>query len=212
MGSLTANKPKPLIKVDGKALLDHALEAASSAPDVYVNAHYRADLIKAHLAATPAKLLIEHPEILESGGAVKNALAHVHGDRIATLNADAVWSGPNPLDLLAAEFDPSKMDALLLIVPHAAAHGREGGGDFVQTPDGRLQFDRSRRSFVYTGAQILSAAPIRSEPRSIFSLRDTWTDLAAIGRLYGLVYPGHWADVGHPDGIGIAESMVAEHG
>ena len=49
MGALTADRPKPLIEVAGKPLLDHALELMAGLPTRVVNAHYRAEQVAAHL-------------------------------------------------------------------------------------------------------------------------------------------------------------------
>src|SRR5947209_4543723 len=51
MRPLTATKPKPLIEVNGKALLDHVLEKlrAAGVKKIVVNVHYLADALEAHL-------------------------------------------------------------------------------------------------------------------------------------------------------------------
>jgi MurNAc alpha-1-phosphate uridylyltransferase len=43
----------------------------------------------------------------------------------------------------------------------------------------------------------------------VFSLLEIWQALMDEGRLFGVTYPGHWADVGHPEGIAQAEAMLA---
>ncbi|OAN75178.1 nucleotidyltransferase [Jannaschia sp. EhC01] len=208
MGALTADRPKPLIQVAGRTLLDHALEAAEGAAPITVNAHFHADQIVRHLDGRSIMVQHEQPNILDSGGAVKRAAQSMPKGPMATLNADNVWTGTAPIPLLHAAFDPARMGALLLLVPRAQAIGRLGGGDFAMRADGRLSFDKSPDTYVYTGAQILDPAPCLSDPRDVFSLRDIWQAYAAQGRLFGLVHKGQWADVGHPDGIRIAEEML----
>ena len=211
MGALTADRPKPLIKVGGSSLLDHALDHArgAQATPIAVNAHYRADQIMRHLdGQADVTVLHEHPKILDSGGAVKNAAKGFPATPMLTINADNVWRGPNPLGLLTAAFDPQTMGALLLVVPRARAVGRLEGGDFAMDGEGRLTLDKSPDTWVYTGAQILDPAPCLDDPRDIFTLRETWAALEAEGRLYGMIYPGHWADVGQPEGIALAEAML----
>ncbi|GAB5449383.1 nucleotidyltransferase family protein [Gymnodinialimonas sp.] len=207
MGALTADRPKPLIDVAGQTLLDHALDAAEGAGPITVNAHFHADQIAQHLAGRGITIQHEQPKILDSGGAVKRAAQGLKGP-MATLNADNVWTGTAPVPQLQAAFDPAKMGALLLLTPRAQAIGRIGGGDFAMAPNGRLTFDKSADTYVYTGAQILDPAPCVNDPRDVFSLRDIWQDYAAQGRLFGLVHQGRWADVGHPEGIRIAEDML----
>lgn len=213
MGALTADRPKPLIPVGGRALLDHAIAAArAGGGKIAVNAHYRADQIAAHLAAhhPDIALSVEAPAILDSGGGIKRALPHLGSDPIATLNADAVWSGPDPLSLLVQAWDGARMGALMLLVPRGRAVGRQGGGDFTPDALGRLAWDRSDAGLVHTGAQLIAPALLADHPAEAFSLREIWQTLMDQGRLFGIPYSGHWADVGHPEGLAQAEALLAD--
>lgn len=209
MGALTADRPKPLIEVAGRALLDHALDVArgAGAAPIVVNAHYRADQMAEHLAAIQdVTLLTEAPDILDSGGGVRNALPVLGQGAIATLNSDAVWRGPNPLRRLVSAWDPDRMGALLLLVPQSRAVGRTEAGDFALSADGRITPDKG--GAVYTGAQILGAGVAGSFPEGRFSMWEIWRKLLNENRLFGVAYPGSWADVGHQEGIALAEAML----
>ncbi len=205
MGALTADRPKPLIKVAGKPLLDHALALTQGMGTRVVNAHYLSDQVRAHLSGTNIRLSEEHPEILDTGGGLRQALPLLDADPVFTLNTDAVWKGPNPLHLLRDAWAPDRMDALLLCVPMARTVGRNGPGDFGLRADGRLH---RQGDFVYTGAQIIKTGGLATIPDRSFSLNVLWNAQAAEGRLFGLAYPGRWCDVGHPDGIRLAEEML----
>ncbi len=208
MGALTADRPKPLIPVGGRALIDHALDIAAAHGPLrrVVNTHYRADQIAAHLADRGVSLSREHPEILDTGGGLRAALPLLGPQPVFTLNTDAVWSGPNPLDLLAQAWDPARMDALLLCVSPEQALGRTGVGDF-HLSDGRLT---RGGDLVYTGAQILRTDGLSDIPDPVFSLNLLWNGMQARGRLYGVTYPGRWCDVGHPEGIALAETLLTD--
>ncbi|WP_353473461.1 nucleotidyltransferase family protein [Salipiger sp. H15] len=208
MGALTADRPKPLIEVAGKPLLDHALALTTGLPTRVVNAHYRAEQVVAHLDRSGVVVSVEQPEILDTGGGLRHALPLLGPEPVFTLNTDAVWAGPNPLRLLAEAWDPARMDALLLCVPLANAVGRKGAGDFTLQGDGQLRW---KGDHVYTGAQILKTELLAEIPEEVFSLRTLWQRMGDEGRLCGLDYPGHWADVGHPEGITLAEEMLARH-
>ncbi|APX22748.1 MAG: nucleotidyltransferase family protein [Rhodobacteraceae bacterium] len=207
MGALTADRPKPLVEVAGKPLIDHALDLAEGVGPLrrVANAHYRADQLAAHLDGRDVALSREEPEILDTGGGLRAALPLLGPDPVFALNTDAVWSGPNPLRLLAEAWDPERMDALLLCVPVARAIGRKGGGDFTVGTDGRLSRGGDA---VYTGAQIIRTDGLASVPEPVFSLNLLWNAMATENRLYGLPYPGQWCDVGHPEGITLAEDML----
>lgn len=212
MGELSRDRPKALVEVAGRPLIAHALEAArqAGAGPIAVNGHYRADDLRAWLAvhAPDVTFLHESPTILDSGGAVKNALRVLGPGPLFTLNADAVWDGAAPLAALAAAWDAERMEAILALVPRSAAVGRRGGGDFALDASGRLAWDKGPDSFVYVGAQLLDPRRIAGRAEMVFPLREAWDGMMTAGRLHGLVHAGRWADVGHPAGIVEAERMV----
>lgn len=207
MGALTADRPKSLIEVAGRPLLDHALAAARrGGGPIAVNAHYCAEQIVRHLAGSDVNVLHETPDILDSGGGLRNALAVLGQGPLATLNADAVWAGPEPIDCLRDAWDPALMDVLVLLVPLARAVGREGGGDFCLLPTGHVRADKT--GDVYTGAQLIGQGVVGQWPEGAFSMWEIWEAAISAGRMCGCVYPGQWADVGHPAGIALAEEML----
>lgn len=207
MGALTADRPKPLIEVAGRSLLDHALDVATAiGPSrIVVNAHYKADQIAAHLIGRDVHVANELPELLDTGGGLRATLPLLNAATIHTMNTDAVWRGPNPLRVLSAAWRPDVMDALLLCLPSAQAVGHAGSGDFLMAENGTL----SRGSgLVYSGAQIIKAHTLTDMPDGAFSLNRVWDKVLAAGRLHGCIYPGEWCDVGHPGGITLAEDML----
>lgn len=216
MGPLTTGRPKPLIPVAGRALIDHALALADAAgvARVVVNTHYLADQIAAHLAqrlAAGGLALSHEPEILETGGGLRAAEGLLAADPVYTLNTDAVWTGPNALRTLAAGWDATRMDALLLVVPAARATGYRGAGDFALGADGRLARGPGvLPDVVYTGAQILSPRLLDGIEAQKFSTNLGWNIAAARGRLFGVLHPGGWCDVGRPESIPLAEALLAD--
>ncbi len=208
MGALTADRPKPLIEVAGRALLDHALEIATAAgaSRIVVNTHYKADQIAAHLTGRGIIISHEMPEILDTGGGLRAALPLLGAATIHTMNTDAVWRGPNPLHLLTKAWRPDIMDALLLCLPPAQAIGHAGQGDFLLAENGVLSWGPG---LIYSGVQIIKAEALDDMPEGAFSLHKVWNRLLAKGRLHGCVYPGKWCDVGHPGGITLAQDMLS---
>lgn len=207
MGHLTAHQPKPLIPVAGRALIDHALDLVQDAgvPRKVVNLHYKAEMLSSHLAHTDAVLSVELPDILETGGGLRQALPLLGTGPVFTMNTDAIWKGPNPLVLAQNTWDPDKMDALLVCVRLANAVGHTGQGDFVIENHGQL---RRGSDFVYGGVQIIKTTGLADITESAFSLNLLWDRMLQDGRIFGLPYPGLWCDVGHPEGITLAERMI----
>ncbi|MBA3511633.1 MAG: nucleotidyltransferase family protein [Sphingomonas sp.] len=219
MRPLTATKPKPLIEVAGKALLDHVLDRlrAAGVKKVVVNVHYLADVLEAHLVRSADELEVtisdERPLLLETGGGLVRAQSMIECDPFLAINSDNLWvDGPaDTLKLLASHWDGSKMDALLLLVPHARAMNHKGLGDFHLDRAGRLRRrGRSRVApFVYTGLQIISKRLLRDAPEGPFSTNLFWDRAIAEGRCYGAVHQGLWFDVGNPEAIRATEQVLA---
>jgi N-acetyl-alpha-D-muramate 1-phosphate uridylyltransferase len=210
MGALTADRPKPLIKVAGRSLLDHALDQTEGLGlrQIVVNLHYLGEQIAEHLEPRPEiKLSWERAQILETGGGLRQALPLLGEGPVFTLNSDAVWAGANPLRLLADHWDGARMDALLLLAEPEAALGYGGTGDFTLAPDGRIARVKSG-GLAYLGAQILNPSGLSGIAETAFSLNLLWDRMIAEGRAFGLRYPGGWCDVGRPEGIAMAETML----
>lgn len=207
MKHLTADRPKPMVEVAGRPLIDHALHLALEIqpPVVAANLHYRPETLLAHLKPLGVKTIVETPNILETGGGLRNALPLLGAGPVITMNTDAVWRGPNPLRLLLEAWDPARMDALLMgIAPeHALEH--EGNGDFTVAPDGRL---RRGAGVVYGGVQIIKTEMLGEIEMEAFSLNLIWDKMLGKQKMYGMTYPGTWCDVGHPDGVKTAEGLL----
>ena len=209
MGEMTRECPKPLLKVAGRCLLDHALEQTRAAglQRRVVNLHYHGDQIAQHLAGQDIVLSWE-PEILETGGGLRQALPLLGAGPVFTLNTDAVWAGRNPLVELSAAWSEPQMEALLLLAP-AGAGAR---ADFVLDGAGRIARANGQPGLVYLGAQIIRTEGLAAIPQRAFSLNLLWDRLIAEGRAYGVVHSGRWCDVGRPEGIASAEAMLAQFG
>lgn len=210
MGSLTSTRPKPLIEVAGKPLIDHALAAADEAKveRIVVNSHYLATQIEAHLERRTIQISHEAERPLETGGGLRKALPLLQGDPVMTMNTDAVWTGQNPLVQLMKAWDDARMDGLLLLLPIERATGHAGPGDFHLAQDGRLARANSIGGFVFLGAQIIKTAGLTEFAEEIFSLNKVWDQMIAAGRLFGIIHDGGWCDVGRPEGIILAEQML----
>ena len=218
MRPLTATRPKPLVEVGGKALLDHVLDRLRSAGvrNVVVNVHYLADALEAHLATRAGGLNVsisdERKQLLETGGGLIRAEPLIDCDPFLALNSDNLWiDGPaDTLKLLASQWAGDKMDALLLLVPQARAIGHKGQGDFHMDRLGRIR--RRERShvapFVFTGIQIASKRLLRDAPNGPFSTNILWDRAMEEGRAYGAVHQGLWFDVGTPQSIPMTEAVL----
>ena len=219
MRPLTATRPKPLVEVAGKPLLDHVLDRlrAAGVERAVVNVHYLPDALEAHLRGrTDLDIAIsdEREQLLETGGGLVKAAPLIDCDPFLAVNSDNLWvDGPaDTLRLLASQWDASRMDALLLLVPHARAGNHGGMGDFHMDPAGRLRRRGKARiaPFVFTGIQIMAKCLLEGAPEGPFSTNILWDRAIAQGRLYGAVHQGLWFDVGSPPAIRATEDALAQ--
>lgn len=218
MRPLTATRPKPLVRVNGKPLIDHSLDriAAAGIGHVVVNVHYLADALEAHLAAQNRPFTIaisdEREQLLETGGGMVRALPLLTGDPILIVNSDNIWTdGPfDSIGQLARHWDSDAMDALLLVIRQASAAGHGGRGDFHMDPGGQLSRRKAGRvaPFVYTGVQLVSRRLLRDAPAGPFSTNILWDRAIAEGRLFGVSHQGQWFDVGTPANIPPTEAAL----
>ncbi|MES2453584.1 MAG: nucleotidyltransferase family protein [Pseudomonadota bacterium] len=221
MRPLTATRPKPLVEVAGRPLIDHVFNRlrAAGVKRAVVNVHYLADALEAHLMNRVKGIEIavsdERDRLMETGGGIVQARDLIGDKPFLVINSDNLWiDGPaDAIRLLAARWDDAQMDALLLMVPFAKAYNHGGQGDFHLAPDGRITKRRQPERpapFVYTGVQILSPRVIKDWPEGPFSTMLFWERAIAAGRAYGLVHQGLWFDVGTPAAIGQTEAILAD--
>lgn len=219
MRPLTATRPKPLIEVAGRTLLDRALDrvAAAGVATAVVNVHYFAGQVEAHLAARPRGPVVrvsdERAQLLETGGGVTKALPLIDADPFYVVNSDNLWidGSVDTLRLLAQRWDAATMDGLLLLVPLARAMGYDGRGDFHMDPLGELRPRGEVRlaPYVYSGIQLLSKRLFDGEAPAPFSLWRVWRKALDNGRLFGAVHQGLWFHVGTPAAVIATESLLA---
>ncbi|MFN3482701.1 MAG: nucleotidyltransferase family protein [Rhabdaerophilum calidifontis] len=217
MRPLTDDRPKPLIAVGGKTLLDHNLDRLAEAGigTAIVNVHYLPDQIIAHLRGrTRPRIVIsdERGRLLDSGGGIARVIDAFGDDPFLSLNADSIWlDGPRRnLDRMIEAFDPARMDALLLVAPAVTSIGWGNRGDFFLEQDGRLRWPAKGEvtAFAYTGVAILKPESFRGRPE-IFSLKAVFDAAIAAGRLHGLRLDGVFMHVGTPEALVEAERALA---
>jgi len=221
MRPLTATRPKPLVEVAGKPLIDHVFDRLRSAGvrRAVVNVHYMAEAMEAHLAARATDIQIvisdERKLLMETGGGLVQARELLGGDPIICVNSDNLWvDGPtDAIRMLAAAWDDAKMDVLMLLVPLARANSHRGKGDFHLDAHGCITGRRKAgrlAPFVYTGVQMLHPRIIADAPEGPFSTMIFWERAIARGRAWGVAHQGLWFDVGTPAAIAATEAVLAD--
>lgn len=217
MRPLTLTRPKPLVEVAGKSLIDYGFDRlrAANVETAVVNVHYLPEQIEAWAARQAAPRVVisdERAEILDTGGGVAHALPRLGDAPFFVINSDSFWvdDGTPALDRLRAAWDDQAMDCLLLLSPLDRTVGYDGKGDFVRAADGRL----TRRAaaagtpLAYIGGYLVAPRIFKDAPPGAFSMNLLWDRAIAAGRLFGVVHTGRWLHVGTPEAIGLAEAAL----
>jgi MurNAc alpha-1-phosphate uridylyltransferase len=216
---ITDRTPKPLIPVAGRTLLDRCLDrlAEAGVQRAVVNIHWLGDQIRDHLTSRRDLEIVisdETGQLLETGGGIAKALPLLGDTPFLAVNADLIWRDPegevSAVQRLAAGFDATAMDGLLLLQPRETADGHDGPGDFFLEADQKLRRRGAQATapYVYTGVQILQPAIFAAAPAGAFSLNILYDRAIATGRLHGLAHRGIWMDVGTHDGLKQAETAL----
>ncbi|MCF6198371.1 MAG: nucleotidyltransferase family protein [Hyphomicrobiaceae bacterium] len=219
MRPLTDDRPKPMVELDGRPMIDHVLARLATAGirRTIVNLHYQADVLENHLKARNEKPDIlfssERDTILDTGGGIKRALPLLGDQPFVLHNSDSVWieNGIDNIARLMASYDPEKMDCLLLMAPTKTSLGYDGAGDFFIEADGRLRRRTQDETSpnVFTGVSIQHPRLFDDSPQGAFSVNILWDRAIAKGRVYGIPFEGLWMHVGTPKSL--AEATEALH-
>ena len=215
---VTETIPKPLIEINGRTLLDHAIDrlALVGVESVVVNVHYKAAMITAQLARRDhPRIEISHEtELLDTGGGVALVLPLL-GDVFFVVNSDVFWldGKDRALQRLAAAFDPERMDAVLLLQPTVTAVGYEGGGDYSIDASGcpHRRDEREVVPFLFAGLQLLHRRAFAGISDRVFSLVRLFDRAEAAGRLHAIVHDGEWYHIGTPQGLAATRERLASH-
>lgn len=218
MGALTRDMPKPMLPLLGRPMIEQTLDHVRNADigTAVINLHYRGDQLRAYLdGCTSPRIRFseEQPEILDTGGGIVQALPLLGSAPFCVLNSDAVFVGPNPIEVLKQNWDDESTDSLLLKVPkqRAIAYTREGDfflDEATGVPERRGNADSA--PYVYAGVQIIRPEAFIDAPKGPFSTNLIWNELLGKHRLKAVVYPGRWVDVGTPEGLAEAEAALAD--
>ena len=219
MRPLTNDRPKPLVEVRRKALIDHAIDRLVDAgvKMIVVNVHYRAEMLKAHLADrrdVEIHISDETEALLDSGGGIAKVLPLFESEPFFTHNSDSIWveGTGHALDKLKGRWNADEMDALMLVAPTVTSVCYEGRGDFMMDADGLLGRvpEQKVAPFVWTGVQIVHPRLFENAPGRKFSINILWDRAIGNRRLFGQRLDGVWMHIDRPEAIGEAEAFLAD--
>lgn len=230
LAPITDSKPKPLVELAGKSLLERHLEflAASGFKRVFINLHHLGQQIVDFVADGSAwGLEVTYSweqELLDTGGALRPIEPLLASSEICIVNSDSLFlDPPDFIALLEIHRSKSPLATLLLREdPLAASFGsleidQDGCiSRFLNTTrpaDPVVSTDQAetRREVMYCGVMILSSRVISLLPecKSSSLTGDVLVPALAQGEsLFGLLHTGRWFDVGTHQRLEAAKQAV----
>lgn len=206
---LTGTVPAALVPVGDRPLLGHALDrlAAHGVGRVVLSVHRQRAAFEAYLATreadSPAVEILPEAEPLGALAALAAARARLAPAPFFSVRADTLWlDGLVPaLDRMARAWDPSRMDALLLLQATVRAIGYEGPGDFFLDPAGRARRRQGGEiaSHVHGGVMLVDARAIPAQVAPDAALMALLDKLETRDRLWAIAHDGVWCRLATPE-------------
>jgi len=206
----TNTLPKPLVPVNGLAIIDHTIKKLLSEgiKKATINHNYLGDRIIKHFQdREDIKItLSEETEHLETGGGVKKTLHTMENKPFYLINGDSLWenkdSKNSSLSQLSQFWDSNKMDILLLLQPIDDMNLTQSVGDYDITPDGQAIRNKDKKGqYMFTGVRITHPHIFKGSPEGAFSFRDLMDKAEANNRLYALIHDGIWYHISTPEDL-----------
>ena len=220
MMPLTKNKPKPLLEVKGKPLLERILDDLVSVgvDHIAINAHYLVNQVESFIEGYQQKnkvniKLFFEPDILETGGGIVNALSFFAGNDFFVVNGDNLFqfkSSANIYSDVMREWDPKKMNALFLLNRKDSAQGYIGKGDFDITENGKIICNNNEhKDYVFAGVHITKYNNFVGVPEGRRPVMEIYKS-KNFENIYSYENRYKWFHVGDPKSLKEAEKEFKE--
>lgn len=212
----TNDKPKPMVTVDDKTLLDHAIDhlKAAGVSKFTINTHYLSDVIHDHMKDREGISISHEKEILDTGGGIKKALKNFNGKDFFITSGDGLWSdGPSGsiIQKMKAAWDPEKMDILILLQPVQSMTTTKGIGDYDIDEEGRAvrSLDKTG-THMFTSIRINKSSVFNNTPDEPFSYLEILDRAEQTSRLYAIINDGQWHHISTPEDLDNVRALYSK--
>ena len=226
MKPLTNSIPKPLAKVNDKAIVDYVIEKIdkiNSIKKIIINGFYLSEQIANHIKKlnNPKIIFSQENQKIETGGALVFAQDLIDlSQPLLLANGDVLWQEDksSDIELLAKNFDSATHDMLLglkKVEDYQGVEPRKNGkyGDFNLVDNGNLyRYSESDMSHCFVGLQIINPKIIAQAPSECFSLSHYF--LSSVGergllhRIQGLELKGKYYHIGTVDALKQTQELI----
>jgi bifunctional UDP-N-acetylglucosamine pyrophosphorylase/glucosamine-1-phosphate N-acetyltransferase len=219
MRPLTETRPKPMVPVAGRPLVEHVLDAAAPSVDgLVVVVGYEGDQVREHVGAEHDGVPVEYvtqDEQLGTAHAIQQAEPHVE-ERFLALNGDVLFDPGLVAGLAEAGAEVDAAMAVMEVENPSSfgvvdtADGRVTG--IVEKPDDPPSNLVNLGLYAFPSAVFDLIADLKPSERGEYEITDALASLVDAGQPVAAVeHDGLWLDVGRPwDLLDANEHLLAD--
>ena len=194
MKHLTKEVPKPLLKINDRELLSYNIDFFLNlgCNKIVINTHYLHNEIKIFVEKKFSNKninLIFEPELLNTGGGIKNALSYFGEKNFLVTNSDILWNDNNRKDIndFIAEYQKIKFCKLLLVENKKFKGLKKKEGDFKLENNLISRWKKNDPHLYFSGLQIINPNIFSQIKQYSFSMNLLWDILIKYNQLQGQI-------------------------
>ncbi len=193
LNPMTLFKPKSLLKINKKTLLENTIHILEKfgIEEIVINTHYLSDQINTFINnkkfSSKIFLIKEHEKILDTGGGVLNAAKKFNNDPFFVFNPDTIWSQSylDDFKVMEKQYFNNDYKSVLLVVDKTKSFDKTMNGDF-NLKKNILDRESNEKKYIYTGSQILNNSVFKNKKNEPFSMNLIWDLLIKNKELLGV--------------------------
>ena len=187
---LTSKKPKPLLELKHKTLLEKCINliAKLNVKKIIINTFYMEDQIFEFFEkknfSIDIEIIRDGKKILNTGGGILNMIQKSSDNDFLVFNPDTVWSENYLDEILKMEnfYFSNKLNNILLLVKKDLSFDKNLKGDFDLKIN---QINRDNKEFTFIGCQILNKNLFKNYKVNDFPISEIWNKLLSRNQLNG---------------------------
>ncbi len=225
MRPLTDLIPKPLVKINGKAIIDYTIEKLdkiSEIKEIIINGFYLANQVEEHIKNlnNPKIIFSREVEKVETGGGLLFAKDKIDLNQpLLTINGDVLWqetNGVSDIKMICDAWEKNDCDILMGLKKTEDYLGYEGnkhgGGDFDFYDQKLLRFSDKKMTHVFVGLQIIDPKILQKAPSKSFSMSHFYKEAVdqngLMQRVSGVELAGKYFHIGTVDAVKMTEENL----
>ncbi len=189
LNPITLNKPKPLIEINEKTLLQNTLNLITSlnVKNILINSFYLSEQIENYVKShnLSLKVIKDGNKILDTGGGIFNLIDNSNQNDFLVFNPDTIWNDSYILEIQSMEkfYFEKKVKNILLVTEKSNSFDQRMKGDF--SLKNNILNKTSDKNFIFTGCQILNKSIFDNYKIETFSVNTIWDEMILKNKLYG---------------------------